>query len=276
MIKMTLKMHRDMVNSLESGKVAELGMEDSFKFQCDDRCMGRCCNKIKILLDPWDVESMARHLGITGREFLGTYCEMEEDPRSRWPYVKLYDAENGPCAFMMEDGRCTVYPVRSRNCRTYPVGRAVRFNADGGKEEKYFMAEKQPFCFGHSASRALSLQEWLEDAGALDYYDLSDQYLELINYATGVLQCGRWMNSRTARMIMPFLYGPEVLRAKMGIPEEEVEHKEFYKRRIKALKILLTEMAAGFGFGPNVRNDGEEVEDVSVMDKVREILNGNR
>ncbi|MFZ5644636.1 MAG: YkgJ family cysteine cluster protein [Bacillota bacterium] len=270
---MSLKMHRDMVNDIEKGNVRELGMEDSFNFECDDRCMGRCCNTIKIMLDPWDVESMARHLGMGGKEFLDKYCELEEDLRTMWPYVKLYEAEKGPCAFMLEDGRCEVYPVRSRNCRTYPVGRAVRFEQNAGKEEKYFLVEKQAFCFGQSSPKKWTLKEWLDDADSASYYERSDLYFELIDYVTGVLDCRRWMNGRIAQMIMPFLYGPDVLRTKMGISEEEVGHEEFYRRRMKALKVFLTEMAAGFGFGPLVQNNPDEVkEDFSVMEKVRGIL----
>jgi len=82
---MTLKLHRDMVNNLETGKSAEINMEDTFNFECDSRCMGRCCNTIKIMLDPWDVEAMARHLGMGGKEFLGQYCELEDDPHTGWP-----------------------------------------------------------------------------------------------------------------------------------------------------------------------------------------------
>lgn len=270
---MTLKMHRDLFSNLESGRSGEITMEDTFNFECDTRCMGRCCNTIKIMLDPWDVEAMARHLGMGGKEFLGQFCELEEDPHTGWPYVKLYEAERGPCAFLMEEGRCTVYPVRSRNCRTYPVGRAVRFMPEGGKEEKFFMAEKQAFCFGHSGAKAWTLRQWLDDADSLEYYERSDLYFELINYVTEVLQCRRWMNSRTAQMIMPFLYGPEVLRSKMGVSEEAVDHQEFYRRRLRAVKVLLTEMAAGFGFAPMVKDtEGEDVEDVSVMEKVKDIL----
>jgi Fe-S-cluster containining protein len=265
-------MHRDVVESLEKGNVGELGMEDAFHFQCDDRCMGRCCQNIKIMLDPWDVESMARHLHMAGKDFLEKYCDIEEDPLTSWPYVKLFDAEGGQCAFMLEGGRCSVYPVRSRNCRTYPVGRAVRFTPEGGREEKYFMAEKQAFCFGHSAARQWTLRQWLEDAGSLDYYHRSDLYFELINYVNGVLDAKRWMNERIARMILPFLYGPDLLRAKMGISEEEVGHEEFYARRMKALKVLLTEMAAGFGFGPLVKDGEEEREDFNLMDRVKGIL----
>ncbi|HBV98177.1 MAG: hypothetical protein JL50_00285 [Peptococcaceae bacterium BICA1-7] len=269
---MSLKMHRDTVEKFERGDAGELGMEDAFSFECDDRCMGRCCNTIKIMLDPWDVETMARHLGMSGKDFLEKYCEIEEDPHTNWPYVKLYDAERGTCAFMLEGGRCSVYPARSRNCRTYPVGRAVRFTPEGGKEEKYFMVEKQAFCFGHSASRQWTLKEWLDDAGSLEYYNRSDIYFELINYVNVKLESRRWMNSKIARMIMPFLYGPEVLRAKMGIPVEEVGHEEFYLRRMRALKVFLTEMAAGFGFGPLVKDGDEEREDFNLMDRVKGIL----
>ncbi len=257
---------------LEGVGAAEIVMEDTFNFECDERCMGRCCNTIKIILDPWDVESMARYLEMSGRDFIGKFCSLEEDQRSKWPYVKLHEAEKGPCVFLMEDGRCRVYPVRSRNCRTYPVGRAVRFKPGGEKEEKFFMLERQKFCLGHTSARCWTLREWLEDSDSPAYYDRTDQYFELIHYANTVLEVGRWMNSRTARIIMPFLYGPEVLRAKLAISPDGVGHEEFYTRRMKALRVLLTELAAGFGFGPLAGGTGEEVEDAGIMDKVGEIL----
>jgi Fe-S-cluster containining protein len=265
-------MRHDLLNGLQNLS-AEIGMEDSFNFECDARCMGRCCNTIKIILDPWDVETMARHLGLSGKDFVDRFCALEEDQDMRWPHVKLYDAEKGPCAFLMEGGKCMVYPVRSRNCRTYPAGRAVRFLPGGGKEERFFLLEKQPFCFGYSASRRWTLREWLEDADSLGYYERSDFYYELVNYADTVLECRRWMNERTARMIMPFLYGPDLLRAKMDISPEKVAHEEFYRRRIKALRVLLTELAAGFGFGPLAgRSSAEGAEDGSIMDRVRNVL----
>ncbi|MFZ5595982.1 MAG: YkgJ family cysteine cluster protein [Bacillota bacterium] len=270
---MSLKMHRDIVSGFESGSAGELSMNDSFNFECDDRCMGRCCTNIKILLDPWDVESMARHLGIAGREFIDRYCALEEDPQTGWPYVKLADAEIGPCVFLMEDGKCTVYPARSRNCRTYPVGRAVRFLPDGKKEEKYFMVERQPFCLGFGSSRQWTLGQWLDDAESRKFYERSDLYFEMVSYAINQLECRRWMSGRTARMIMPFLYGPDLLREKMGISVEDVGHEEFHRRRIKAVKALLTDLAAGFGFGPlAVAAGGKELEDMGVMDRVKGIL----
>lgn len=273
---MTLKMHREMIERLEGGKAAEIGMDQCFTFLCDQRCMGRCCHTIKILLDPWDVEAMSRYLGVDGREFVDRYCELEEDPRTGWPYVSLYHAGKGPCAFLMEDGKCMVYPARSRNCRTYPVGRAIRFLPDGSREEKFFMVEKQAFCFGYSGDRLWTLREWLEDADALRYYQRADVYFELISYAESVLQVNRWMNSRIARMIMPFLYGPEVLREKTGISPGEVSHEEFYYRRMRALRLLLAELAAGFGFGPGGGRWAEAVKDVTLMDKVSKLLLGDR
>jgi hypothetical protein len=172
----------------------------------------------------------------------------------------------------MEGGKCMIYPVRSRNCRTYPVGRAVRFKPDGGKEEKFFLLEKQPFCFGYSAPSRWTLREWFKEADSLAYYEFSDLYYELINYADTVLQCRRWMNERTARMIMPFLYGPDLIRAKMGILPEQVVHEEFYRRRIKALRVLLTELAAGFGFGPLANCASAEEADGSIMERVTNVL----
>lgn len=273
---MTYRLKQDLAEKLESGTLSELGPDDSFNFLCQDQCMGRCCTNITILLDPWDIEVMARHLGLPGREFVEQYCYLDFDPQIRWPYACLRHAKDGPCIFMLDGGRCRVYPARSRNCRTYPVGRAVRFEFNGEEsrmEEKLFMVERQQFCFGHQADRAWTVGEWLEDAGAGLYYDFSDLYTALISYTDAVLEGRRWMSERTAQMMMPVLFSPDALRAKLDMPVEEVGHEEFYRRRINALKLVLTDLAAGFGFGPRAASFlNGNIPDQSVMERMKKVL----
>jgi hypothetical protein len=73
--------------------------------------------------------------------------------------------------------------------------------------------------------------------------------------------------------MLPFLYAPEILRARLGIPETEVSHEEFYRRRMRALRTLLTEVAAGLGYGPQAGTEYAATAG-SLMDRVRPILAG--
>ena len=256
---------------LDNDDIKGLAPQDRFNFECHVDCMGTCCNRITILLDPWDVETMARHLGLPGQKFIAEYCNLETGTESRWPFVQLKHVEHGPCAFMLHDGKCKIYPVRSRNCRTYPLGRAVRVTKDSGIEERLFMVDPMNFCLGHKGEQTWTVQEWLKDSECLKYFELSDLYLNLIHYAATELQSRAWMSSRTAQMMYPFLFAPEILRAKLGITEDQVGHEEFYRRRLKALQALLTEMAAGFGLGPAAGAD-DSSSNGSLMDRVGRIL----
>ncbi|AGL03365.1 YkgJ family cysteine cluster protein [Desulfoscipio gibsoniae] len=271
---MVFDFQRGIMDKLANDTLKQLNMEDSFTFACGSECMGRCCQNITILLDPWDVEVMARHLDMPGQQFFSNYCEMEPDRDTGWPMVWLAHAANGRCAFMLEDGKCSIYTARSRNCRTFPLGRAVRYNRDGdecSKEERVFMVDRMQFCLGHTADRVWTVQEWYEDAGAQEYYQMSDQYTELIDYAARVLQCREWMNPKIMQMLMPFLFAPDMLRGKLGIDEEQIDHREFHRRRMQAVKLILTDMALGFGYGPQI-DVGAEAFAGSLMDRVKKVI----
>lgn len=267
---------QQLMQKLDDGSLPGIPPDHKFTFQCKTECMGRCCNTITILLDPWDVEVMARHLGISGREFVAEYCKYDFGNGLKWPYVRLKHAEDGPCIFMLEDGRCEIYPSRSRNCRTYPIGRAVRFEPDGSKIDRVFIVDKMDFCLGHKCEKTWTVEEWFEDAQSQKFYELSDLYLELINYATTQLSSQIWMNGNIAQTLMPLLYGPDLLRGKLGVSEEEVDHEEFYRRRMKALKLILTDMAAGFGYGPRAKQvkegDAESMLGGSLMERMKKML----
>ncbi|KJS18523.1 MAG: hypothetical protein VR69_00020 [Peptococcaceae bacterium BRH_c4b] len=268
------KYRRELLESLAEGSLTGLEMNHQFNFECQDDCMGRCCNTISIMLDPWDVEIMARHLGMPGRDFLKEYCIYEIDRGYGWPFARFRHAEKGPCAFMLKDGKCRVYPARSRNCRTYPLGRAVRAKAPeegGGLEEMFFMVERQPFCFGNRGRRTWTIQDWLDDADALKMYQLFDLYMDVINYCTGELQSRAWMSDAVSSMMAPLLFGPDMLRERLNIDPDQVGHEEFYRRRMKALKAVLTDIAGGFGFGPAV-GGGKEEGSVKIMDRMKDIL----
>ena len=270
---MTYDYKQDLLKRLDEGSMPDIQQDHQFTFECKDKCMGRCCNNITILLDPWDIEMMVRHLGVSGQHFLSEYCKYEFGHELKWPYVRLKHAEDGPCVFMLKDGRCEVYPVRSRNCRTFPIGRAVRFELDGTKIERIFMVDNMAFCLGHKSEKKWTVEEWFNDGDCQKFYELSDLYLELINYATTKLNSQVWMNRNIAQMMMPLLYGQDVLRKKLEISEQDVNHEEFYRRRMLALKVVLTDIAASSGYGPLADRAKEgEVFAGSMMERMKQIL----
>lgn len=243
----------DLQQGLSDGTIPGMNPEDEFRFACQAECMGQCCQNITILLDPWDVEAMARHLRLSERAFVDRYCRVRTGSGSPWPVLSLRDAEDGRCAFLLQDGRCRIYPARSRNCRTYPLGRAVRFEARGGTVEtiaKVFLVERMDGCLGHEEGKRWTVREWLDDAGALPYYELGDEYLRLIHYAATELNAAAWLSGRTLQMLYPLLYGASTLRERLGLAVEDVGHEEFYRRRMRAVRAVLTEMAGALGQGP--------------------------
>ncbi|MDI6709436.1 MAG: YkgJ family cysteine cluster protein [Bacillota bacterium] len=267
-------LYADLQQRLSDGTIPEMGPEDEFRFACRTECMGLCCQNITILLDPWDVETMARHLGLSEREFMDRYCRVRTGSRSPWPVLSLRDAEDGRCAFLLEDGRCRIYPARSRNCRTYPLGRAVRFEFHEGTLEtieKMFLVERMEGCLGHEEGDPWTVREWLDDAGALPYYKLGDEYLRLIHYAATELNAAAWLSGRTLQMLYPLLYGASALRERLGLAVNDVGHEEFYRRRVRALRVILTQMAGALGHGPlagEVPASGQE----TMMERVRGML----
>ncbi|MCF8012179.1 MAG: YkgJ family cysteine cluster protein [Clostridiales bacterium] len=268
-------LHQEIIHRLEDGSLEELNLEDTFNFECTESCMGRCCNNINILLDPWDIETMTRELGIQGQEFIKKYCSIDINEELKWPTIQLKHAAEGPCAFMMENGKCSIYSARPRNCRTSPVARAVRFYSNDMQEEfqeKIFMINPANYCEGYQSEKTWTVRQWFENCDAFTYYELSDMYLELVDYSVKFLKTPNWLPEPVIQSMMPFIFTPDILRRKMDIPVSKVEHITFYKRRIKALRKILTSLAAKAGYSPNT---GEVItENQNITDLAYDILLG--
>lgn len=272
-INLAGKLQQEILQRLETGTLEELRPESTFNFACSAECMGNCCRHIDIYLDPWDVETMARHLALPGQEFIHQYCSLETDEGTGWPVVRLKHVAGGPCTFVLPDGRCSIYPHRPRNCRSAPVARAVRFTTEDGTRkpvEKIFMLKPADTCQGHMAGKKWTVKEWLEDSGTGKYYELADIYLEVVDYAVNTLHSRQWLRGPAAGLVMPFLFAPDILRAKLNIPPDKVGHEEFYRRRMQALRQILTTTAAGLGYGPAAKL--EQNSNLSIMDVAKKIL----
>ncbi len=85
------------------------------RFSCT-QC-GNCCRNhgdyAYVYLADRDVEAIARHLGLAREAFLRRYCREEDG----WVSLRM---DEPACPFLGEDNRCGIYPVRPKQCATWP------------------------------------------------------------------------------------------------------------------------------------------------------------
>ena len=85
------------------------------RFRCT-QC-GNCCRNhgeyTHVYLSEVELEAMPRHLGLSRRAFLERYCTEADG----WVVLRM---DEPACPFLGEDARCAVYPVRPKQCATWP------------------------------------------------------------------------------------------------------------------------------------------------------------
>jgi Fe-S-cluster containining protein len=94
--------------------MSEPWYRDGLRFECT-RC-GDCCTGTPgfVWVNDEEVAAIAAFRGETVQEVLGLYTRPEGDGRS------LREKANGDCVFFDRAKGCTIYPVRPRQCRTWP------------------------------------------------------------------------------------------------------------------------------------------------------------
>lgn len=78
-----------------------------------------CCKTISPLFIEEDIRRIAEHLGMTEADFRVKYLQPDERG-------DLY-LKNLSCSFLADDGRCTIYEVRPKDCVEYPHTRKKEF-----------------------------------------------------------------------------------------------------------------------------------------------------
>ena len=82
-------------------------------FACTD-CLecANCCSTTGPLFTDKDIWRIAKYLRIKPSEFTEKYLRIDED--------KDYVLQQVPCAFLVEENRCSIYDVRPKACREFP------------------------------------------------------------------------------------------------------------------------------------------------------------
>lgn len=100
-------------------------LSDMVKADCND-CKGcsDCCRGMgqSIVLDPLDCFRLSRHLHKSFGELLTGALELNVVDGVILPNLKMA-GDSEACAFLNEEGRCSIHVARPGICRMFPLGR---------------------------------------------------------------------------------------------------------------------------------------------------------
>ena len=158
-------------------------LDSKIKFRCHPgvSCFTACCGNIDIILTPFDILRLRKHLNLNADEFLIRFTTPTYIQKTDLPGVKILLDKEGRCPFVTPEG-CTIYSERPSACRYYPVGMA-NFH-EGGKEgvesEQFFFVVKEPHCKGHEEDKVWTIREWRKDQGVDLCDEMNRKWLEIV------------------------------------------------------------------------------------------------
>ena len=133
------------------------GSNDMVKADCHG-CKGcsKCCRGMgaSIVLDPYDVYRLQQGTGMDLSGLLaGEKVELNVVDGMILPNLKMVGVEE-KCAFLNEEGRCSIHASRPGICRLFPLG---RFYEDG--DFKYFLQTGE--CTDTNRSK-VKVSKWID------------------------------------------------------------------------------------------------------------------
>ncbi|MFP3983763.1 MAG: YkgJ family cysteine cluster protein [Desulfurivibrionaceae bacterium] len=173
----------DNLNNPSNVEPKKYTLDSKIQFNCHPGvpCFTACCGGLDIILTPFDILRLRKHLGISADDFLYRFTTPTYIEKTDLPGVKINLDENGRCPFVSEEG-CYVYSERPTACRYYPVGMAD-FH-EGGKEgvesEKFFFLVKEPHCKGHEEDTSWTIREWRADQGVDECDEMNKEWMGIV------------------------------------------------------------------------------------------------
>jgi Fe-S-cluster containining protein len=156
--------------------------DTTIQFQCRKGidCWNACCSNIDISLTPVDILRLSRRLGISTTEFLVRYTFPYELEPNGIAGVKFKPVENGSaCQFMRPEG-CDVYTDRPTACRYYPVALLSMRRSDEYTDRNAYALVKESHCHGHNEPRRLTIEEYRQEQGLVEYDELGRGLRQLV------------------------------------------------------------------------------------------------
>jgi Fe-S-cluster containining protein len=161
--------------------------QQSFSFACHPGvpCFTQCCRELELVLSPYDVLRLKRHLGLSSRQFLERYVIVEWEEPQLFPlcFLTMVDDGQASCVFVRAEG-CAVYADRPGSCRAYPLGRGAARNRAGQTTESLVLL-REAHCQGFAAVDSATQQtvaSYLLDQGLAAYNQANDALLPLLQH----------------------------------------------------------------------------------------------
>ncbi len=191
-----------------------LGRDEPMPFRChpDLPCFNSCCRDKRLTLLPYDVLRLSRGLGCTSSELLERWAELEIEPGSGWPTLRIRLAADGRCPFVRDEG-CGVYRDRPTCCRTYPLARAVRLG-DGGEPAETFVVDAS--CPGFGAPVAGTVGAWTHGQGLDPYHAANDRAARLFLHPRRPRPLS--LSPAGVHLVVMALYNADVFREHVARP----------------------------------------------------------
>jgi hypothetical protein len=144
------------LNEISDGR--RYGINDMVKADCNG-CMNchACCQHMEhtIILDPLDSFMLMKGLGTGFEELLASAVELNVCDGIILPNLKM----TGPdevCAFLNEQGRCSVHAFRPGICRMFPLGRIY----ENGSFSYFLQTNECPY----ETKSKIKVKKWIDCA----------------------------------------------------------------------------------------------------------------
>ncbi len=142
------------MEDISDGKLYD--RDDMVRADCGG-CEGcsACCRKMgkSIILDPYDIFRLTAKMGKTFEELMAGCIELNVVDGIILPNLSMNGREES-CAFLSEEGRCSIHSFRPGICRLFPLGRLYE---NGGF--KYFLQTHE--CRKNSRVK-VKIRKWID------------------------------------------------------------------------------------------------------------------
>lgn len=213
------------INEVSDGKLYEA--DSLAKLGCND-CAGchDCCKGMgtSIVLDPMDVWRFKSLAGIGFATLADKYIEFNMVDGLILPNLRQ-ENDNEECAFLNEEGRCSVHKARPGICRLFPLGRI--YDNEGFK---YFL---QVYECSKKDRTKVKIKKWI----GIENISAYEKYIWQWNRFLKLCEEGVTQLDESERRILSMY----VLKSFYQTPYEDSEegfYRQFYERLNKAREMF--------------------------------------
>lgn len=134
-----------------------LSIGDTFRFHCTE--CGECCKRREdIMLSPYDLNRIARYLGVEIGKVIEDYCTCYIGGSSKLPVVIMnMEGHEKKCPFL-KYGKCKIHAAKPTVCALFPLGRL-------GTEEDYSIRYVLQHVECGTEDEQHTVREWLGEFG---------------------------------------------------------------------------------------------------------------